>query len=344
MNRRHLLQSLPALALPSWTLAAAPMTVQAAEQQTLLTGLADALRRRYVFPDVGQRYAQHLLHRADASKQAKPQDPLAFAATLTAELQAIHADGHLAVTLVSDAAPGPERNAQRPVPRPADQPHPSLAAAELRGEAAYLRFLSFPFHAGMATAVRSFLIGPGAAAKAVVLDLRDHRGGTLLVMDALLPLLYAEPRRLLRMDTRSDAIEPGRGASGPTLQRQPSPQELVRQDHIVEPDSEHRSLQGVPVVALISAATVSAGEHLAMALKASGRGYLIGERTAGAGRFGGPVQVGRFEAWIPIGRTYDPQTGQEWEGTGVEPHLRVPKEQAIEAARVHLSRLGVAFN
>lgn len=206
-----------------------------------------------------------------------------------------------------------------------------------------MRFLSFPMHAGMAHAVRSFLIGAGAAAKAVVLDLREHRGGALLVMDAMLPLLFAERRTLLRMDTRSDVFEAGRGPSGPTIERRPSPPELVRQDHVVTPDPEHRRLHGVPVIALISARTVSAGEHLAMALRVSGRGVLIGEKTAGLGRFGGPVQIGRFEAFIPIGRTYDPTSGEEWEGTGVTPHLLVPPDRSVEAARTHLAEKGIRF-
>lgn len=40
----------------------------------------------------------------------------------------------------------------------------------------------------------------------------------------------------------------------------------------------------------------------------------------------------RFAAFIPVGRSYDPATGQGWEGTGVTPHVAVPAAQALETA------------
>jgi C-terminal processing protease CtpA/Prc len=213
----------------------------------------------------------------------------------------------------------------------------------MRGEVAYLKFLAFPMDPGMAQAVREFLIGPAAQAKAVVIDAREHRGGTLLVMDALLPLLYRSARTLLRMDTRSDAHDPAMTPASATLVRQASEPSLVRHDHRVLPDREHRSLHGVPVLMLTSGRTASAAEHLALALQRSGRGVLIGETTAGAGHFGGPVTLGRFEVFIPIGRTYDPNSGQDWEGRGIEPDIRVPQDRALDHARQYLATRGVAL-
>ena len=50
-------------------------------------------------------------------------------------------------------------------------------------------------------------------------------------------------------------------------------------DHIVVPDKEERRLRKVPLYYLISSETALAGEHLALALKRTGRGALISETT-----------------------------------------------------------------
>ena len=37
-------------------------------------------------------------------------------------------------------------------------------------------------------------------------------------------------------------------------------------------------------------------------------------------------------AFVPGRRTYDPDTGWDWEGRGVAPDLQVPADQALEVA------------
>jgi C-terminal processing protease CtpA/Prc len=37
-------------------------------------------------------------------------------------------------------------------------------------------------------------------------------------------------------------------------------------------------------------------------------------------------------AFIPVGRTFDPDTGKDWEGTGIEPDVKVPADQALDTA------------
>jgi C-terminal processing protease CtpA/Prc len=84
---------------------------------------------------------------------------------------------------------------------------------------------------------------------------------------------------------------------------------------------------------LVSRDTVSAGEHLALALKRTGRATLIGQTTRGAGNFGRPFKLPHnFSAFVPFGRTFDPASGQGWEGTGVRPDIEVPAEKALDEA------------
>ena len=84
---------------------------------------------------------------------------------------------------------------------------------------------------------------------------------------------------------------------------------------------------------MVSNKTASAGEHFALALKASGRAELIGEPTAGANHFGGPAELDEhFHVWMPVGRTYDIKTGQDWEGSGVSPDVPADPKRALIVA------------
>ena len=86
---------------------------------------------------------------------------------------------------------------------------------------------------------------------------------------------------------------------------------------------------------LTSGATGSAAEHLTLALKRTGRATIVGETTAGAGHYGGMRPIGdHFAAFIPVGRTFDPDTGDDWEGDGVAPDVSVPAAAALTEALV----------
>jgi len=39
-----------------------------------------------------------------------------------------------------------------------------------------------------------------------------------------------------------------------------------------------------------------------------------------------------YAAFIPVGRTFDPDTGESWEGTGVKPDVAVPADKALDEA------------
>ena len=72
---------------------------------------------------------------------------------------------------------------------------------------------------------------------------------------------------------------------------------------------------------------------MTLALKRTHRATIIGETTAGAGHYGGQVEIGdKFQAFIPVGRTFDPDTGKDWEGTGVAPDVAVSADKALDEA------------
>ncbi len=302
-----------------------PMTAQ--EQRDTLEDLAKTLQDDFVSPEVGARYAAMLRDKAKDRAYAGVTDPKAFAAKVTDDLQALAKDGHLRVTIAEERGLPADLRTKEAAPKVDSM---GLEETKMIGDVAYLRFTLFPEDPKVAAAARDFLLAHQDA-KAVIIDARKHHGGGMSVMDAFLPLLYAEPTRLVRMDSRASADDDDLPYK--SLRRQPSDKAIVRADQFVEPDTAHPGLQHVPVYYLTSSYTASAAEHLALAFKRTHRAVLVGETTRGANHFGGPMPIGkRFAAFIPIGRTYDPDTNWDWEGKGVSPDVAVPADQALDKA------------
>lgn len=338
---RHLLLAAGAAALfataavaqtpPASVLAAqAEAPMDAAERTKVVQQLAVELEKNFVFPQTGARYAAMLGANLASGAYDGLTDPKTFGEKVTADLQAVAPDGHLRIA--------PEAAWHTPRPAPADVPAsarasgpPGLEEARMIGDVAYLRFNQFVDEAPEPEKARAFLLAH-ADAKVVIIDARPHRGGGLAVMDAILPLLYARTSHLLRMDTRAGIEDAGPLTDGPTLVRQASPPTLVSHDHVVIPDTGETRLQKVPVYYLTSRRSASAAEHLALAFKRTHRATVIGETTRGAGHYGGVIEVGRFGVFVPVGRSYDPDTNWDWEGKGVTPDVAVHTDQALDEA------------
>ncbi len=310
-----------------------------AERRQVLSELASDLEANCPSPELGGRYASMLRSNLADGAYDRVTDPTEFGEKVTQDLQSVSPDRHLRIGL-KDAFERPRRF-------PADAPastRPSgpagLEEAKMFGDVAYLRFNLFPDEPPSAEQARSFLLAH-AAAKAVIIDSRPNRGGGLTVMNAILPLLYAEKAVQVRMDRRASTEAVLAPEEDPTLVRQPSPATVVSYDHVIEPDAHETRLQHVPVYYLTSRRTASAAEHLAMAFKRNHRATLIGETTAGANHFGETMPLGeRFLAFIPQGRSYDPATGEDWEGRGIAPDKQVPADEALNEALAEAKAAG----
>jgi len=197
---------------------------------------------------------------------------------------------------------------------------------------AYLRFNQFAGEPASIAAMQAF-VREYAGARALVIDTRNlTRGGGMAEMDLLFAQLFAQQTVLVDMAVPARAAGPG-PMPGPTLREVHGTPGMRVLEHVALPDPSGPRLANAKVFYLTSARTRSAGEHFAMALQATHRGTLIGERTAGANHFGGVEPLGAgLVAFIPVGRTYDPRTGKDWEGTGIVPDIEVPAEQALARA------------
>jgi len=307
------------------------VVLNADERDETVRRLAEALAAIYLYPSVGERYAEALRVALKANAYDGVHTRQDLADRLRADLQTVAPDAHLRLLpndLIEDHS-SPEIVSGTVLPE-------GIEAMDMMGSdrgVAYLRFTAFPHDPRTAPAARAFLLDNAGSTSAVIIDARALPGGGIEVMDAILPLFFDKRTVLVSMDTRAAAENESPFTEGATLIRRAGPAGFVTYDHVVMPDKQERRLRKVPLYYLISSETASAGEHLALALKRTGRGTLIGETTRGANHFGALVPVGsRLTAFVPVGRTYDPDTGCDWEGEGIEPDVALPAEAALEEA------------
>jgi hypothetical protein len=343
--RTRLLTGLAGLALTLGTSALAPKLAQAqaaerldpAEVSKMLAQVATTLETRYIDPATGQRYAATV--RANASRYATLATRRALAERITADLQAVHPDGHLRLE-ASDTRPAPETTATPAPTEPPAEIAPGIAEARwIDGAIAYIRFRGFSDDPAAAAALARFL-ADHAKARALIIDSRDNGGGSFPVLGILGDALYDREQPLVAMDMAAKVVErygsPWQDC--PELRVAPGPAGLVRKVHWAIPSRAAAALGKVPVYYLTSRRTFSAAEHMAFALKVTGRAMLIGETTGGGNHFGGMEPVGAgLEMFVPAGRTSDLATGADWEGVGVAPDVAVPADRALDEA---LERIG----
>ena len=321
--------------------------ISAAEARETVADFARLLEENYVFPDIARRYAETLRTRAASGEYDHLGTRGALAAALTGDARAVHFDGHLRIwpqsggagALPQMAISPPQAQQGPPVPATPGPGEPIEEARWLAPGIAYIRFTIFPFDPAVTAAAAKFM-ADHAAAETVIFDLRTHGGGGLGQAAAMLPYLFERETVFLSLGVRVSA--PAGPPMPPWIRRAPSSMEGVRTEEVfVTPHPSERRMFDANVYVLTSNYTVSAGEAFAFGLKTTGRATLIGETTTGAGHFAPPGQRvnDQFAAFVPIGRTYDPRTGEGWEGTGVVPHIEVPAERALVEA---LLRTGIA--
>ncbi len=326
---------------------AAPLLAQAAPTQTaekpatapfdkaeaakVVTELAAAVEENFVFPDAGMKYAAMLRTNLKAGRYASFASAEAFADKVTADLQAVHKDGHLRlrpVTAEQRSSPGAPNGGER-------EKSAVTKAGWLADGVAYIDFAGFPGNAATIADVTSFLAAHGNA-KTLIVDARRNGGGGLAEMNLLFAQLFAKPETLVVMDIRQ-AVEEKHGTPfgdhDPLLRKVAGPPTIVRREHVVIPAAKPGALRQAKVYLLTSKDTFSAAEHLSLSLKRTKRATLIGESTGGGAHFGGMAPMGTgFAAFVPVGRTFDPDTGQSWEAVGVKPDVAVPADKALDEA------------
>lgn len=286
--------------------------------------LADLMERNYVFPEAARQYASHLRARAAAGAYDGLTAPEDLARTLEAELNQVHQDAHLRVSL-AESAPADGPRVRRGPPGVGEAISDAMWLADGVG---YFRINGLP-STDESVAQMTRALDQLQTAQTLIIDVRRCPGGALREMDVLFSRLYAAPTRVMIMDTRTDAAGPAPQEISPNLHRASAPAGITRDEHWAQPTSPVSPLSDAQVFVL-TGSTGSACEHLSQALRETGRATLVGTPTGGAGHYGGERRFGgdRFQIFLPVGNSYAPGA-QSWEGVGVQPHRNVPAEDAL---------------
>lgn len=333
-----------ALILAAALLAAAPALAHArpgAAQATAaqpspretVAAVAGRIRDLYFDPAAGDGIADALEAEAAAGAFDALTDQRDLAATLSRRLRPL--DAHFNVAWDPNAPAGPAPAIRRPPPPGAapagGEPLRRLARpanpGEMRGNFGFRKVEILPGNVGYID-LRQFsnidFDNPADPARraadsalafvadtdAVIFDLRDNGGGAPSMVGYLTSAFTPADAPIYnvfhsREGTESEA-----------------------------PDVFHPNPRlEVPVYVLISGRTGSAGEAFPYTLQGARRATIVGEASGGAANPGGMVPVGGgFAVFISQGSPRNPNTGRNWEGTGVVPDVAVPWDQALTRA------------
>ncbi|MEQ8764827.1 MAG: S41 family peptidase [Planctomycetota bacterium] len=289
-------------------------------QKKVVEAIGERLGRGYVFPEKATEMAEVIEAQYANGNYRGLDDGNAFAERLTRDLQAVTHDKHLRVrfspeprSVAADQPPTPEEQ-EAQLARARWQNYGFEKVERLPGNVGYLDlrgFLPTQFASETAIAAMTFL----GNSDAIIIDLRFNGGGSPAMVALITSYFFdAEPVHLNSLYYR--------------------PTDSTQQWWTL-PYVPGKRYPDTPLYVLTSNRTFSAAEEFSYNLRSRERATLVGETTGGGAHPGGTEWIDEhFQIWVPRGRAINPITGTNWEGTGVEPHIAVPAEQALQKAHV----------
>jgi hypothetical protein len=291
------------------------VTMDAAERKKVIDGVNNELKEYYVEPATAQQMADALkTHQAKGDYDAIS-DGDTFAARLTKDLQDVSHDKHLRVEF------SPFKMPPRTEPTPEDEArfhqqmeHDNCAFDKveiLSNNVGYVKFDGFmdaSFCGPTVVAAMGFV----AYTDAIIFDLRQNGGGQPAMVTLIASYLFDKPTHLIDIYNRKEDTT----TQNWTLSYLPGPR-LIKQ----------------PVFVLTSKRTFSGAEEFAFDLKNQKRATIVGETTGGgAHQVSGHMVADYFMVGVPFAKSLDPVTKTNWEGTGVEPDVKVAADDALSTA------------
>lgn len=284
----------------------------ASARRRLVERVAAAFASSYVYPEIGKQMAAALREHEKRGEYRSMRYGIDVASKLTEDLREISHDKHAEVRFRFFAAP-PES----PTDQAAAQSRRLTAnncgfekAEHLRPNIGYVKFDMFADTAlcgPTASAAMNFV----ADSDALILDLRDNHGGGGGMGEFIASYLFEQRTHFDDTVDREGKVD----------------------ETWTLPDVPGKKFVGKPVFVLTSKQTFSAAEDFSYSLKNLQRVTLVGETTPGGAH---PTELkpidDHFSVAVPFARSMNPITRTNWEGTGVEPDVKVPADQALDVA------------
>jgi hypothetical protein len=298
---------------PTTTTAVQHESVDARERQRVVDSAIANLKQHYVYPDVAQKMADALRTHEKRGDDDAVMNGEAFADLLTKQMRDVSDDRHL--ELVYSRSPLPQHPTE-PTPEGLARYRAAMnqenctfeKVAILPRNIGYLKLNSFPDLSVCRTTATAAMASLNHV-DAMIFDLRDNRGGMPETVALMAAYLFDRPEYLY------------------------NPREnTTRQSWTLSPVPGNR-LADKPVYVLTSAKTFSGAEQFCYDLKMLKRITLVGEKTAGGAHSGVWHRLDdHFGMGIPETKPINPFSETDWEGTGVEPHVKVKPADALATA------------
>ena len=286
------------------------------ERHRVVLAAMENLNKYYVDGKMAQRMAGALLRHERAGEDNAITDPEAFATRLTDQLQSASHDRYVSVIYGTEpTVSGPRAPTAAEVAEYRSRMIKSDCTFErveiLPHNIGYLKFNSFPDVAVCGPIARRAMQKLNGA-DTIIFDLRDNPGGYASMVALLATYLFDRPTHL------NDFYDRGENSR--------------EQSWTLAPIAGNK-LADKPVFILTSSTTFSAAEAFSYDLKMLKRATLVGETTSGRGHMGALHRIDdRFAIRIPGIRVTNPISKTNWEGTGVEPDVKVKAADALHTA------------
>jgi len=308
---------------PLWALSDSSSVIES--RLAVLSEISQRIQTELFDPSLAPDYLARLSEISSQSDLTKPLDSDEFALRIHWALQAVQADGHLSIygpqrtqnllgQFYTDEDEVSESGRTSDAPPPFSVTHHNVAD----GYAAIISMTGFADSDEIAAELNATMgaLPPGTP---LIFDLRGNRGGNARHFRLLSGCLFSET-------TPVHAIRWRDGDGFRTIVRHSEP----------DPVCSHHA--NSPIYVLVDHQTASTAELMPFILQARRRAVIVGETTYGASHAAEFYELpGEYSMMIPIGATYDPVTGGDWDGVGVIPDIAVKSDRALEAALVHYS-------
>jgi Peptidase family S41/N-terminal domain of Peptidase_S41 in eukaryotic IRBP len=306
---------------PGATINSAPL--DAAARHKVIDSIATDLTDFYIYPDVARKMIDSLHDHEKRGDYNSLTNGIQFATALKADLFAVSNDHHIGVDydpflLPAEDHPG-DNKPHPPTQADRDRRRTRLEHANcqfsrveiLARNIGYMKFNAFadPDICGPTVAAAMGFI---AHADAVIVDLRENGGGDPAMVQLIASYFFDKSTHINDLYNRHDNAT----TQYWTLPYVPG------------------ARMAAPLYILTSSNTFSGAEEFAYDMQTQKRATLVGETTGGGAHPVRGMPAGdHFMVGVPLARPINPITQKDWEGTGVEPEVKVPATDALATAQ-----------
>ncbi|WP_442598673.1 S41 family peptidase [Neobacillus sp. D3-1R] len=285
-------------------------------QKEIIHKIVEHMNSDYIFPEKAIEVSDLLINKLQKGEYDRLEDSTDFAAALTKDLQSVTLDKHIRVRfnpeLTSAEAEKSEEEYFAEYQRKAKTNNYGFHKVErLSGNIGYIDLRGFEDpQVGGETAINAMNFITNT--EALIFDLRKNGGGSPGMIALISSYLFDDETHLNNFYYRPD--------------------DSFHQSWTL-PYVPGKKYGNKPVYVLTSNYTFSAAEEFTYNLKNLKRATIVGEVTGGGAHPGGVRQLSNhYHVFIPTGRAINPITNTNWEGTGVEPNVKLTGEEAFDYA------------